>query len=251
MSSLDAQPEAQNDPVPVLYKAPVTLNAELHGDLKVSRRRSYGYAKNVNSVPVVLSEFLQLLAHYPVVFGPGDPPMLIALLGIRQDENLFVDDGGNWTPNTYIPAYVRRYPFILADMGNSRYGLAAELDPAFFGEEDSPLFEQGRPAKAAELALRFCLELQKEFEATQKFCKAIMDSGLLRPKVFNVADRSGRKMQLSGFAAIDPEMLDTLNNRTANAWRKQHWLGPVYWHIASMERLKSFPGGLEERQTKL
>ena len=250
MSGLEAKQNAQSDAVPLLYKAPVTLNAQEHGHLKVSRDRNYSYARNVNSVPVVISEIPQLLAHYPIAFATGETPMLIALLGIRKDENLFVDDKGNWADNTYIPAYVRRYPFILADLGDSRYGLAAELDPAFFGKEDGPLFENGRPAKAAELALRFCLELQKEFEATQKFCEAIQNAGVLRPKVFTTVSRSGRKMQLSGFSAIDPEVLDALDNRTVNTWRKRHWPGPVYWHIASLERLKFFPRLLEGRLTK-
>jgi hypothetical protein len=241
---------AKNPPktVPVLYRAPVALNVNEHAGLKVSTaERKYHYARNVNSIPVVLSEVTQLMPHYPIVFSSEREPHLIALLGVRQDENLFVDAAGNWAPGTYIPAYVRRYPFILMEMGDNKFGLGADLHEDFFVEDGTPLFQGGRATLAADRAMRFSLELQKAYEETRQFCKAMTDAKVIRGKVFSASNRRGQKFRMTGFGAIDESTLDALDNRTANSWRKRHWLKYVYCHMVSLERLRSFPARTEQR----
>ena len=38
------------------------------------------------------------------------------ILGGEKDQNLYLDDAGKWTAR-YIPAFVRRYPFVFAQTG--------------------------------------------------------------------------------------------------------------------------------------
>jgi hypothetical protein len=239
--------QEQTRKFPVLYNAPVGLSSTTHANLRVARDRNYAYARGINAVPVVMSEIPRLLPHYPVVFASGEDPILIALLGVRADQNLFVDAAGNWAPNTYIPAYVRRYPFIAMEIGNDRYALGAELDPAFFVPDGEPLFENGKAAKAAELGFRFCMELHKAFEETLTFCRALNKAKVLRGKVFTVNNPTAQKLRLAGFSAVDEEALDALDTKTFNSWRKQHWLKNIYCHIASLDRLQSFPERLHQR----
>ena len=51
-------------------------------------------------------------AYYPIVFSDESVP-IAAVVGLRNDSNLFVDSQGQWLADESLPAYVRRYPFIL------------------------------------------------------------------------------------------------------------------------------------------
>ncbi len=228
-------------PLPPPFTAPALLTARDHAALAYRKAESFKFARSVNSVPVVLSEIPKLLPHYPIAFTTGPNPVLIALLGARNDENLFVGPNGEWAPGTYIPAYLRRYPFILMEMPDKALALAAEMDPDFLGTEGEPLFADGTATKIARAAYKFCSDFQQAFEETKIFCEAVLNSGILRNKKSQFTLTSGAKINLTGFSAADPEALDELDNRTANSFRKRHWLGPLYLQIASLEHLNEFP----------
>jgi hypothetical protein len=230
-----------------LYTKPVILNAKEHAELAFTKAPAHNFARRMNSVPVVLGELTQLLPYYPVAFTTGKDPVLIAILGARNNENLFVDANGKWQPNTYIPAYVRRYPFILMKVPDGKLVLAAEIDGDFLGSEGDPLFEGGRPTKVAQGAFQFCVEFQQAFDATKRFCSAVYEHGLLKNKRSSLTTPKGAKINLTGFAAVDGDELDELDNRTANNFRKQHWLSALYFHVASIGRLQSFPERIDER----
>jgi hypothetical protein len=234
--------------LPPPYVKPVILNAREHAALAYTKPPTHNFARRMNSVPVVLGEIPQLLPHYPIAFTTGKEPVLIAILGARNEENLFVSADGKWLADTYIPAYVRRYPFILMKMPDEKLILAAEMDNEFLGREGEALFAAERPTRVAQGAFQFCLEYQKAFEATSLFCNAVHESGLLKNKRSSLTTPSGAKINLTGFAAVDASALDELDNRTANNFRKQHWLGALYCHVASLERLQSFPRRLDQRK---
>ncbi|NIR58894.1 MAG: SapC family protein, partial [Gammaproteobacteria bacterium] len=58
---------------------------------------------------------------YPIIFtGPDRVPL--AVLGMRAGQNLFIGDDGVYEPNRYVPAFIRRYPFVFAeDKANNRF----------------------------------------------------------------------------------------------------------------------------------
>ena len=100
----------------LFYQRPVVLNRQSHRSLKVKNTTpNFTFARQTNSVPIAGVEFARAALEYPIVFaGPSPDKILPAvLLGIRENENLFVDADGKWA-NAYIPAFIRRYPFVLA-----------------------------------------------------------------------------------------------------------------------------------------
>jgi hypothetical protein len=223
--------------MPTLYNNPVVLTAQAHGDLKRATVRTFEFARTLNCVPVTLEEITKLVPHYPVVFLNGKVPTLVAALGVRNDENLFIDDKGNWAPGCYIPAYVRRYPFVLAKISDDKVVLAAELDPKQFDADGTALFEGNRPSKLSRDVFHFCSEFQKGLEETLAFCEEVRDAGLLQAKVCTIKLKIGDPLRLTGFTAVDEKILDELDNRTVNGWRKKHCLKYLYHHIASLERM--------------
>jgi hypothetical protein len=238
-----AEPETPR--MPMFYRAPTVLSALEHANLAVLKKRNYSFSAKVNSIPVVLNEVPLLIPHYPVAFTLGDEPMLMAIVGARNDENLFVDEEGNWEPGRYIPAYVRRFPFVLMEPPDRNFRLAAELESGFFGLEGERLFDSGRPTQYAVDIFRFCMELQQAFAPTQEFCQAVHKKGLLKSKRSTMTTPSGKSFSVSGFAGVDVEDLNHLDNRTANLWRKQGWLATLYWHVGSLGQLNSYPVRLD------
>lgn len=235
--------------MPMFYNSLAVLNANDHSNLKLVAQRKYSYAAKANSVPVLLGELPALLPHYPVVFTTGEEPMLVALLGLRQDENLYVDEKGDWLEGTYVPAYVRRYPFILArvDDGNNMV-LSADVHPDVLGPEGIDLFQNGQPTDAARDAFRFCADFQKAWEETGVFCKEVRAAGLLKDQTCTLQPPTGAAIRLTGFCAVDEEALDGLDNHTANNWRKKHLLKYLYLHLASMNRIGNFAALSDKRR---
>src|SRR5580765_904992 len=102
----------------LIYQSPLALNRERHRDIRLqSGPIGYRFAHDLNSVPLTTAEFGLVARDYPIVFaGEGnDVSLPAALLGLSANSNLFVDDSGAWIADHYIPAFLRRYPFVSAE----------------------------------------------------------------------------------------------------------------------------------------
>ena len=122
-----------------IYKNPIFLNSVTHKSVKVAPVTEYKFAGQLNSVVIVGQEFLEAAKFYPVVFtkGQNDEIIPVALLGLRNSENLFIDDKGKWREGSYIPAFFRRYPFILASNVGQDGSFAVCVDSSYEGKEKS------------------------------------------------------------------------------------------------------------------
>ena len=101
----------------------VLLNNVSHMDLRVITQHSAEYGDNVGTVQVFPSEFEALQKEYPIFFRKdADSGQLqtIAMLGLKQDENLFLDKN-NWNAN-YLPSVISRGPFLIGFQDQSADG---------------------------------------------------------------------------------------------------------------------------------
>src|SRR5690606_22183616 len=72
--------------------------------------------RQLNAVPLSFAEFAVACRDYPIAFVSGDGGqsyVAMAVLGLENRRNLFATADGAWEPGTYVPAYVRRYPFCM------------------------------------------------------------------------------------------------------------------------------------------
>ncbi len=101
-----APSETQSDTaLPLFFKGLTALNRNLHAGLRFDRRnKRYGYASLAPAIPLSISEFNVAADHYPIVFSRGPNPGALAMVGIREGENLFVQEDLNWQSGIYIPA---------------------------------------------------------------------------------------------------------------------------------------------------
>src|SRR5690606_17259787 len=128
----------------------------------------------------------------------------VAVLGLRGQENLFVDGDGQWRANTYIPAYIRRYPFIFLENAN-QFTLCVDTAASNVAENgDNPLFdEQGQPSELTRHALKFCQEYQGQHAHTLEFSRALAEADLLVENKADITLHNGQHLTLAGFKVID------------------------------------------------
>src|SRR5262249_50906072 len=135
-----APPLAEAPPMPLFYKDPRPLSSIEHVKFKLTPGDA-GFAAETNSVPIVASEFAEAARSFPIVFAAQDGAPC-ALLGLEH-ANVFVQNG-KWDENVYMPAYVRRYPFVfIAGPEANQFALGVDIGSGRIEEsaEGAPLFD--------------------------------------------------------------------------------------------------------------
>ncbi len=230
----------------LFYNTAVPVSPEKHGDISVKSGSSYAFSKQVNSVPLTAVEFARAAVEYPIVFAGNEEAVMPAvILGARENENLFVDESGTWTAS-YIPAFVRRYPFVFSsDKSGKQFIL--HIDEGFEGANregrGERLFDSdGAQTQYLKNVLSFLQEYQAHFQRTQAYCKRLKDLGLLQPMQaqFNLAD--GEKRSLSGFQVVDREKLKALDPADLAQMMKTDELECTFLHLHSLRHFNDMVG---------
>ena len=224
--------------LPPFYRDPRPLSREAHAAWRLIEGDA-GFAADAAYVPIVAAEFARAGQSYPLVFAmPGAVP--VAVLGLEQ-RNLFVRDG-QWARDSYVPAYVRRYPFGFVATGQpDSFILAIDAGSdrvSEQGEEGLALFEAGEPAERTRQALAFCDAYQAESEATCAFTDALKEHALLIERRADATLPDGRTFGLQGFQIVDAVKFAALDDATVLDWHKRGWLALVHFHLASLERFQ-------------
>lgn len=234
----------------MFYQQPVLLNRDLHRSKKVAPAQSMAFTKNANAVHLVGAEFGDASKEYAVVFAtqPDGQVSPVAVLGFRNNENLMLGDDGKWL-GKYMPAFIRRYPFVLADMGSDQKSVC--IDAAYDGFNDAvgePLFDaDGGNTPFFQNALDFLEQYQKEHLRTSQFCKRLQDSGVLTPMHAKVDLYDGGSFSLDGFLTVDEQKLLALGDSEALELFRAGELSWIYAHLMSLANLS----GLVDRLATL
>jgi hypothetical protein len=221
--------------LPVFYSRPRPVNAVFDRGRSLSPTTNFGFARRTNSVVLNAVEFPLAARTYPIVFTTGEPRAAIAVLGLETEDNLFVTEAGNWQANAYIPAYVRRYPFILMEQPErNEYVLCLDEAAGQLSVSDErPLFKDDAPTQLVQDALTFCREFQEQTAATAAFVAALGKYELLIPNEARVALNSGKQMTLRDFSVVDEAKFNALPDEVFLEWRRRGWLHLVYCHLLS------------------
>jgi hypothetical protein len=242
-----AEGENQNiGSMPLFYNNPTPLDASKHGDLGLKNDFGLGFTKGVNAVPINMIEMPQICHFYPIAFSPDDNSTPVAIIGLRDNENLFVNDKGEWLGDCYIPAYIRRYPFIFSEMPDSeQLTLCVDMNDDFVNKKAEQKFfdGEGKPSSLSQNALEFCKSYHAAAQQTLEFSKALSESGLLVDRQAEINIGEDKKISFSGFRIIDEEKLAEMPDKAFIDWRKKGWLPFVYAHL--------FSGAQWQRLTRL
>jgi len=243
---------AQTPQLPLFYKNPVLLDGQKHQDMSLVKDFGLNFTEKTNAVPVNLVEFPQVAHFYPIAFSNDGQATPVAILGVRNDENLFVDAKGEWAKDVYIPSYIRRYPFILTEVNNgeSLSLCIDETDGVISNDNTNLLFEKGgKPTELSNNAMEFCKSYHAASQQTLEFSKALAESGLLVERTAELVVKGDQKVNFSGFAIIDEQKFNEMDDATFNEWRKKGWIGAIYAHLFSGFHWNGITKLLNERIT--
>lgn len=201
------------------------------------------FAKHTNSLPISLSEVAEACHDFPLVFVPQKDTnqyVLVAILGMADKENLFVT-GDTWRPETYLPAYVRRYPFCmtrvtLEGVQQSQRLVCVEKD--FLSPDGISMFDApGQQTPQWARFMDFMNNYETDVEATIKFCSTVRDFKLLEPMALQ-ATVNGQNLSLDGMFRISFDRMNTLNSSEIKTLYRMGILGMIYHHISSLSRFQ-------------
>lgn len=234
-ATADQSSAAAQGPLPLFYSKPTLLDAGVHAGMGAAGNIGFGFAAKVNALPLNLIEFPQAAHFYPIAFARDAVATPVAVVGVRDNENLFVDDKGQWQADTYIPAYVRRYPFILSESPDGQQlSLCIDDAPGIMTAGGDRFFDdQKEPTQLARNAMEFCRSYHVAAQHTQAFGKALIEADILVDRTAEMTLKNGQRVSFSGFRIIDEEKFNRLPEKTLVDWRARGWLAGAYAHLFS------------------
>lgn len=225
----------------LFYENAVPVSGRRHAGCAVEVR-GYGFCRKVNSVPLTAVEFRSAAGEYPIVFAvAGESVQPVVVLGLRNEENLFVSEAGEWR-GRYIPAFVRRYPFVFSTRkDDNRFVLCVdEAFPGFNreGRGESLFAADLEPSPYVGKVLRFLQEYRAQFMRTRAFCRRLAELDLLEPMRARVAI-GDKHLSLSGFSVINRDKLKELPGDKLGELTRSDELELAYLHLQSLRNFEA------------
>jgi len=227
----------------LFYTAPEPLSKEKHGDLGVNRiDKPFAFAAKGHVVPLTTAEFPFAAISYPIIFA-GEERLPLAVMGINQGDNLFITPDGAFVVGGYVPAFIRRFPFVLAtDDAQQRMVVCIEPSASLFSAletADLPLFDaDGQPSEYTQNAIKSGEDFENERRRTEAFVKLLTDLDLLdqREAVFNTVrpDGTTESVKLAEYFAVSEAKLAALPADKLAELRDNGALEKIYNHLTSL-----------------
>jgi len=228
-------------PLPMFYRQLAPLDPARHAGLRMPARADVSFAATTNSLPIMREEFPAAQRCYPIVFANGDRPLPIVLVGLRDRENLFLEEidaiqGYKWRDNAYVPAYIRRYPFALVAIEGQDSMAVCIDDEAVLGPRDGEYIfgPDGQLAPYGQEIMNLCQSFEAQIKSTEEFAADLNRLGLLDMQTAEVLLPSGERFTLSGFSTVNQDRFNQLPAETLAEWRDKGWLTLVYAHFLSL-----------------
>ena len=230
----NTQPAAPT--LPMFYKNPVPIEPGRHANAGLRERTDFRFAANTNAIPLTAGEMVHAARTYPIVFSAAAPTVPFAVVGLRDHENLFVDAAGEWRDDSYIPAYVRRYPFIFSEVPNSDQLVLCVDEAAEHYETTSsrPFFAEGKPVDALQRAFKFNETFQMHYAETRRFGEWLDKNNMLEDRMARADLGGGQSFTLRGFRLLNPDRLRTMEDAQVLELHKKNWLPLLHFHLQSL-----------------
>ena len=237
--------------MPLFYNDLVPLNSDEHAKFHARSTDKALWLKNSHAIPLTVEEFPQAQRHYPIVFSSGDSPIPLALMGMNEGVNVFVDDEGQVTESIYLPAYVRRYPFLLAKLRPEADELSLCFDPTsdLLGEfEDGlPLFDGAEPSEVCKNTLKFCEQFEIAGQKTAAFMAELKKHDLLMDGELNIEINGfDQPFNYRGFQMVNEAKLREVRGDVLRSWNQNGLLPLIFAHLFSLELIRD----IFDRQVK-
>jgi hypothetical protein len=203
--------------LPIFYKDLVPLNSKEHANFKTRPIESAKFMDGYHAVPLTVEEFIMASRNFPIIFSASDTPVPLVLMGMNEGVNVFMDDTGKFTQNVYLPAYIRRYPFMLAKLRPDSDELSLCFDPTSdavgeFKKEGEALFDGDQPSENTKNILKFCEDFEEAGARTHAFVEELNKMGLMMDGEVSIQqDGKEQPFVYRGFKMVDENKLKATN----------------------------------------
>lgn len=227
-----------------LYKKPRLLDRSADAGKKLAPLTDYRVASEMNGMLLTAVEFIDACREYVIAFvtsgekpAEGSKPEYspIVMLGLRNEENLFVRADGSWDAR-YVPAFLRRYPLAYARTQDNQLSVMVDEAYSGFGAAEGQLLVQegGEPAPALQEMMKFLDMFEQEAQRTRAMCQQLAELDLLVPRELNGNLPDGQKVSVAGFSVVDEEKLRTLSDAKVVELHRNGMLGLLQSHLISL-----------------
>ncbi len=235
-----SQPAQQ---LPLFYQNLTPLSSEVHKDWGLVQRTDLKFARNTHAVPIIVDEFVQVQRNFPIVFTDGEDAVPLALVGLKEGVNLFIDDEGKWAESAYIPAYVRRHPFMLARLQPDSDVLSLVFDDAanlLSADAAEKLFDAERkPTETTDNIMKFCESFEQGIGRTKSFMEELQSLDLLMEGQAQIQNPDmPEPARFAGFRMIDEKKLQNIRGDQARKMVQNGMMGLIYAHLFSLSQMR-------------
>lgn len=233
----------QNTNLPIFYKDLQPLSSQDHASWTARALDKAPFLVGQHAVPLTSDEFISASRHFPIVFSAGDNPVPLALMGLNEGVNTFVDAEGALINPVYVPAYIRRYPFLLAKLRPDSEELSLCFDPTTeavgdFADGD-PLFADGQPSEHTQAILGFCEQFEQAGQRTGQFMDELVKSGLLMDGEVSIEVQNGAQpFVYRGFRMVDEAKLRELRGDVLRKMTQNGMLALIFAHLFSLQLMR-------------
>ena len=233
--------------LPLFYNELTPISSQIHGDWKMRSVEGAKFLTDAHAVPLLAEEFIQASRFYPIVFSLGDSPVPLALMGLNEGVNVIVDERGMFPDDFYVPAYVRRYPFLLARLrpDTDDLSLCVDASSEVVGpfEDGDPVFENGEPSERTKAILQFCEQVEQASVLTNAFFTDIKEQKLLTDGEFTAQPNGAPQPYVyRGFQIISEDAVKNLRGDVARKWLQNGLMPLIYAHLFSLQRMADIFG---------
>ncbi|MEL7189295.1 MAG: SapC family protein [Pseudomonadota bacterium] len=231
--------------LPLFYKDLLPLNSRDHADFKVGAFENAAFLASTHAIPLTVDEFVDAQRDYPIVFTAGDEPLPIALMGLNEGVNVFIGDDGKLASEVYVPAYVRRYPFILAKLQKDSDDMSLCFDPSADvikkQKDGNALFDNGEATEYTNNVLEFCKKFEESGQRTKAFLEELKKLDILMDGEIAItrSDNPEKPFVYRGFKMVDEKKLRELDKDTLEALNKNGLLMLIHAHLFSMNLMRA------------
>jgi hypothetical protein len=238
---------APQNSLPIFFSDLQPLSSNEHGTWKARTLESAPWLADQHAVPITVDEFSIAQRFYPIIFSLGENPVPLALMALNEGINTFVGDDGKLIGESYVPAYVRRYPFLLARLRDDAEELSLCFDPTANAigefEEGDPLFADGQPTEATKAILGFCEQFEQAGQRTTAFMKELVDSGLLMDGEVSIqTDPDAAPYVYRGFQMVNEEKLRDMRGDALRKMMQSGMLPLLHAHMFSLSVMREIFG---------
>lgn len=238
----------QSQPLPLFYNELQPLSSQEHANFKIRLADKAPFLAKQHAVPVTVEEFPMVQRFMPIVFSAGEEPVPLALMGLNEGINTFFDDEGTLLEtNFYVPAYIRRYPFLLARLRPDVDELSLCFDPSAgtLGtfEDGEALFTDGQPSEFTKNVLQFNEQFEQAGQRTALFVNELKELGLLIDGEVTIQpDGAEQPFIYRGFMMIDENKLNEMRGDQLRKIVQNGMLPLIYAHLFSLGLMRDIFG---------